>query len=110
MSASVDAKMDINEFYKDVRGDIGKLLNSVNEAAIYNDSGKEVTFYVYNYSDGVHWIPACDVKVAPGYFGSVAASGTVFKIDPDNNKDNEFLVAPEKGYVFKGPGKVEKVN
>lgn len=110
MSAELEAEINLNEFYKDARDDVKKLLKSVNSAVIFNASGKDVTFYVYNYIDTVFWVSAQKTKIADGYYGDVAASGTFFKIHPNDNSSDEFLVAPGNAYVYKGPGKIEKVN
>ena len=109
--ANVDAKVDINKFYDVARKDIASLIGgmSVNAAVIYNASGAAVTFFVYNYIDTVYWISAAKVLVADGYYGSVVASGKFFKIHPNDNKNEEFLVAPHTAYVYRGPGKLEKV-
>ncbi len=108
----INAEMDITKFYELASKDIGKLLASagVNSAIIYNDSGKLVTFKVYNYIDTVHWIAAQSVKVANSYSGAVAASGAFFKIHPDGKADDEFLVAPNEAYIYRGPGKLERVE
>ena len=111
MGATLDAKMNVNKFYDTARQDIGKLISgaAIGSAVIYNDSGKEVTFNVYNYIDTVYLIPAQKTLVASGYYGSVAASGKAFKILPNGDKSAEFLATPGNAYVYKGRGKVETV-
>ncbi|WP_049721663.1 hypothetical protein [Gilvimarinus polysaccharolyticus] len=98
MSAELEAEINLNDFYKDARDDVKSLLKSVNSAVIFNASGKDVTLHVYNYIDTVFWVSAQKTKIADGYYGNGAASGTFFKIHP-NNKDDEFLVAPGNAYV-----------
>jgi hypothetical protein len=103
-----DVTVDLNKFYKQARGDIAALIGGagVNAAVIFNNTKDPVTFYVYNYIDTVYLIPAQQTLVAPGHYGTVAASGTTFKINPNKNKDAQFLVAPHKAYVYNGPGAV----
>jgi hypothetical protein len=48
--------------------------------------------------------------VAPGYYGTVAASGVSFKIHPNNKREAEFVVSPGKAYIYRGPGAVEQVR
>lgn len=107
-----DAKIDINKFYDVARKDLGSLIKgaSINSATIYNDSGSDVTFYVYNYIDIVHWVSAQKAFIANGYYGNVAASGKSFKVHPNGNKDHEYLVDPNRAYVYRGPGKWELVK
>ena len=104
--AGPDIKMDVNKFYKVARGDIKSLIKGagVGSAVIYNDTKQDVVFYVYNYIDIVYAVDAMHTKVAAGYYGTVAASGTQFKINPDKNVDNQFTVEPGKAYVYEGPG------
>jgi hypothetical protein len=103
-----DITVDLNKFYKQSRGDIASLIGGagVNAAVIFNNTKDPVTFYVYNYIDTVYLIPAQQTLVAPGHYGTVAASGVTFKINPNKNKDAQFLVAPKKAYVYNGPGAV----
>ena len=77
---------------------------------IYNDTKDSVTFQVYNYIDVVYWKDAMHALVAPGYYGTVAASGVSFKIHPNNKREAEFLVSPGKAYIYRGPGAVEQVK
>lgn len=104
--------IDLAEFYRMAREDISSLIGlaAVNGAVIYNDTDKPVTFYVYNYIDSVYWISAQKTCVAPGAYGTVAASGAFFKIHPNDDKEHEFLVAPHKAYVYSGPGRVTNVS
>lgn len=108
MSATLDATIDLNAFYKLAREDIKSLLGAaaVNSAVIFNNSESPVTFYVYNYIDTVYWVSAQRVLVAPQTYGTVAASGSFFKIHPNDNANGEFLVAPNRAYVYSGPGNV----
>jgi len=112
MNAQLDASIDLNQFYELAREDISKLIGgaAVKAAVIFNASGKDVTFYVYNYIDTVYWVDAQHTLIANEHFGTVAASGAFFKIHPDKNKDEEFLVEPGYAYVYTGPGKLEKVT
>ena len=111
VEVEVEVTVDLNQFYQDAREDIGKLIGGaeVKAAVIFNNSGRAVTFFVYNYTDGVNWVPAQKTLVANGHQGIVAASGVYFKIHPNNNKDAEFLVEPGHAYVFHGQGKLEPV-
>jgi len=112
-AANLDVTLegDLNQFYQDARDDITRLIGgaAVKAAVIFNNSPNNVTFFVYNYSDGINLIPAQKVLVAPGHRGIVAASGVYFKIHPNNNRDAEFLVEPMQAYVFHGYGKVEPI-
>lgn len=112
MTVSVDIKGDINKFYEVAREDIGRLIAgaSVNSAVIFNATDAKVTFYIYNYIDNVYWVSAQKTLVAPGAYGVVAASGAFFKVHPNDNKNEEFLVAPHKAYIFRGPGSLEMVS
>lgn len=109
MSATLDAKVDLNQFYELARKDIGSLIGAagINAAVIFNDTASPVTFYVYNYIDTVYWVSAQKVLVAPRTYGTVAASGAFFKIHPNDHAKEEFLVAPNKAYVYAGPGNVK---
>lgn len=100
--------MDLKEFIDIVCTNIRKIfdLMPVNSAVIYNNTDKPVTFFVYNFIDSVYWISAQRTHIAPGTYGSVAASGAFFKIHPNDNRDHEFLVAPHNAYVYSGPGRV----
>ncbi len=106
-----DITVDLNKFYAQAREDVEKLIGAakVNAAVIFNGSGSPVTFHVYNFMDTVYWVHAMTALIAPGHHGTVAALGDFFKIHPDNNKAHEFLVAPHKAYVYKGPGALEPV-
>lgn len=110
MPVEVNIEGDINKFYEVARKDVAKLIEgaAVKGAAIFNASGSNVTFYAYNYIDTVYWVSAMKVLVASGNYGTVAASGTFFKIHPNDHKNEEFLVEPGHAYVYKGPGKLEK--
>lgn len=112
MGVDVNLKGNLEKFYKQVEGGIGKLLDGarVNSAVVFNNTDKPVTFYVYNYIDSVFWISAMKTLVAPGAHGEVAASGAFFKVHPNDNTNEEFLVAPHNAYVFSGPGNIEKVQ
>jgi hypothetical protein len=110
----VKVKGDLNKFYDQARKDISSLIGGarVNGAVIFNNTDKPVNFYVYNYVDTVYWIAAQKTLVAPQRYGTVAASGVFFKIHPNDNKNEEYLVEPKKAYVYHGPGDMamEKVT
>lgn len=112
MAVELDATLNLNDFYDTARTDIALLIGGaeVKAAAIFNSSGQDVTFSVYNYTDVVNWVPAQRALVANDFSGIVAASGVLFKIHPNNDKGAEFIVAPGKAYVFHGPGKIEEVT
>jgi hypothetical protein len=108
---NVKAKVDLNKFVEQARSGIGELLHgaAVRSSVIYNNSKAPVTFYVYNYIDIVYLVSAQKALVAPGYYGVVAASGEFYKIHPNDKKEQEFLVAPGRAYVYNGPGQIESV-
>ncbi|MBL4906692.1 MAG: hypothetical protein JKX94_04510 [Sneathiella sp.] len=112
MDTEVEISVNLNDFYDVARNDIASLIGgaAVKAAAIFNASGRDVSFSVYNYADTVNWVPAQKTLIADAHRGSVAASGVLFKIHPNSNKDAEFLVAPGKAYIFHGQGKVEEVT
>ena len=106
-NANLNAELDVNHFVDQASDLLAHA--GVNTALIYNNSGKLVTFEVYNYIDNVNWVPAQKTLIADHYCGSVAASGSFFKIHPNGNSAEEFLVAPHKAYIYDGPGKLRKV-
>ena len=110
--AEKNITVDLNNFYDQVRKDIASLMDAtkVNGAVIFNATKETVTFHVFNYIDMVHWVEAMKTPVAPGYYGTVAASGDKFKIHPNKNRDAEFLVSPGKAYVYEGVGALREVN
>lgn len=112
LAQDVNLKGNLNKFYKDVREDIKGLIKGakVDSAVIFNDTQQPVTFFVYNYVDTVYMVSAQKSLAAPGRYTTVAASGAFYKIHPNDNKSHEFLVAPGKAYVYKGPGDVEEVK
>lgn len=103
---------DLNKFYQDARQDIASLLGAagVKSAVIFNDTPNPVQFYVYNYIDTAYWVSAAKPLAAAGKYVTVAASGDQYKIHPNDEKNHQFLVAPGKAYVYKGPGDVEEVH
>lgn len=105
---SVSGKADVNEFVNQA----AKLAKSLDAgtALIYNDSKKNVQFYCYNGGDFIKAIPYAKPSIAHGYTGTVAAGGSVFKVQPGNNGDAEFLVKPNHAYVYRGKGAVEEVH
>lgn len=112
MAVGLDVKVKLEKFYELFREDVRAAFNSlrVDGAVIFNNSDANVTFYVYNYADSVYWISAHKVLVAPGAHGVVAASGSFFKVHPNDDRESGFLVAPFNAYVYHGPGNVEKVT
>ncbi len=111
MSVDLNAKVNLNTFYDKARDDIASLIGGVGVKAsvIFNDTDQAVTFKVYNYVDTVYLIPAQSTLAAPQTQAVVAASGVYFKILPEGNKAHEFLVAPGKAYVYRGPGNIESL-
>lgn len=107
----VDVKGNLNKFYSQARGDIASLIagSAVGSAVIFNGTEATVNFFVYNYVDTVHWVSAQKTMVAAGKSGTVAASGTFYKIHPNDAKDEEYLVSPGKAYIYHGPGNFESV-
>lgn len=111
MGAAIEAQMDVNKFYELARHDLASLIGGagVHSAVIFNDSGHDVTFNVYNYVDILYAIPAQTTRVASSFCGRVAASGVEIKVHPNGDRNSEFLVRPGKAYVYFGPGKVKEV-
>lgn len=109
---SSSVTMDANQFYKDAREDLKSLIAgaAVRSAVIFNDTKESVTFFVYNYIDIIYAIDATKALVAPGHYGTVAASGDFYKVHPNQRKEQEFLVAPGKAYIYKGPGAIQEVK
>jgi hypothetical protein len=95
-----------NNFYEQASQDIKALIGGmeVGKAVIFNDTKDTVTFWAYNYIDIIFLVEAMKALVQPGSYGTVAASGVTFKIDPNKNKDHEFLVSPGQTYIYRGPG------
>lgn len=112
MDVSAKLKGDVNKFVDQLRDGVAGIADQlkIGKAIIFNNTDKPVNFYVYNYADTVYWVSAMHVLVAPGKAGAVSASGVSFKIHPNDNKDQEFLVDPKKAYVYNGPGDVEEVK
>jgi hypothetical protein len=112
MAKTMDISGDLNKFYDQARKDVGKLIAGakVKGAVIFNASGGNVEFCVYNYIDTVYWIAAQKTLIARDHYGTVAASGVYFKVHPNGHKNQEFLVEPGKAYVYHGPGKIETVT
>ena len=93
---------DANQIFNKIFNSLG-----INDVAIANKSGKDVRFYVYNYSDIFYAVPAQELTVARGWSGEVSASGRSFKIRPNNQANAEFTVTVGKAYIYYGVGKVE---
>ncbi len=109
---SVEVKGNLNKFYEQVSADLPKLLEgaAIGSAIIFNNTDKAVNFYVYNYIDNIYLVSAMHTLVAPGKAGRVAASGKSYKVHPNDDKRQEFLVDPNKAYVYGGPGDIENVS
>ncbi len=82
---------------------------AVNSAVILNVTRQPVTFYAYNYIDVLYAVDAQHTLLAPGRHGTVAASGNRFKVHPNKNADEQFLVEPGHAYIYRGPGDIDEV-
>lgn len=107
MAIEVNATLDGNKFIEQIKKGGKEFWSnaSIDSAVIMNDTDNDVTFFVYNYIDTVYLVSAMKVRVAAHIYGTVAASGKLFKILPNDVRGDEFLVAPQKAYIYKGPGK-----
>lgn len=107
--AHANVTANLNHFYDQARHDLERLLHGagIGSAVIFNATGQPVTFYAYNYVDVVYWVSAQKTLVAADRSGTVAASGSFFKIHPNDHSAEEFLVKPGKAYVYHGPGDLE---
>lgn len=103
----VSGEVDLNTFL-DQAASVAKSLDA-GTALVYNSSNKTVEFYCYNGGDPFMAVAYSKPTIAHGYSGVVAAGGSVFKVFADNKGNTEFLVKPNKAYVYKGPGMVEQV-
>lgn len=103
---------NLNTLVTQIRSGVGDIAKSleIGKAVILNNSGKPVNFYVYNYIDTVFWVSAMHTLVASGKPGIVSASGKAFKIHPNDNANQEFLVEPGKAYIYNGPGDIDPVS
>lgn len=108
-NVDVDVNKTIDQVMAAIR-EIAPAGAALHEAVIGNATGGMVTFNTYNYVDNVYWVDAAHPKCAPGHAVRVAASGQFFKIHPNGNKDEEYLVAPGKRYVYEGPGKMKEYD
>jgi len=108
----VDVKLDGNKVADQLIGLLreGVKQARVNEAVVGNGTAALVKLSVYNYIDTSYLIAAQTVNVAPGHVGRVAASGDVFKIHINDNKDEEYTVAPGKAYRYDGLGAFSEVT
>lgn len=104
---NVNGKVDLNTFV-DQAAKLAKELDA-GTALIYNHSGKAVRFYCYNGGDFITAVAYSKPNIANGYSGEIAAGGSTFKVHPDDNEKNEFLVKPRHAYVFKGAGKIDQL-
>lgn len=104
---NVNGKVDLNTFV-DQAAKLAKSLDA-NTALIYNHSGHTVKFYCYNGGDFIKAIAYSKPNIASGYAGEIAAGGSVFKVHPNNEGKHEFLVKPNRAYIYRGPGKIEPV-
>ncbi|MGB5452308.1 MAG: hypothetical protein WBM71_04570 [Sedimenticolaceae bacterium] len=103
----LSGKVDVNTFVDQAAG-LAKALDA-GTALVLNESGKSVTFYCYNGGDFIMAVPYSKPTIAQGYSGTIAAGGSVFKVFADNKGNAEFLVKPNKAYIYRGPGKIEEV-
>ncbi|MEM8826661.1 MAG: hypothetical protein AAGD40_07035 [Pseudomonadota bacterium] len=108
MAINIGGKADLNEFAAQAGAAASKL--GAKTAALYNDSGKPVTFKCYNGSDLVCKIAFTKPLIASGYSGEISAGGAHFKVHPDGNRSHEFLVKPRTAYIYEGPGKLTEVK
>ncbi|MCB2111302.1 MAG: hypothetical protein H6895_07300 [Defluviimonas sp.] len=104
---NVTGKVDINTFV-DQAAKLAKGLDA-GTSLLYNNSGKKANFYCYNGGDFVMAIPYSKPTIATGCSGLIAAGGSVFKVFADNKGDAEFLVKPNRAYVYGGPGDVREL-
>jgi hypothetical protein len=114
MGTPLDAlklKGDVNKFVDQIRSGVGDISQQlkVNKSLILNNTSEPVNFYVYNYVDNAYWISAMHSLAAPNKAVAVAASGVAFKIHPNDNKQQEFLVDPGRAYIYNGPGDITPV-
>ncbi|KAB1071353.1 hypothetical protein F6U93_01100 [Tamlana haliotis] len=111
-SESLGNIISAHDFYNLTNEDIEKLTSGISKssAIIFNDTGKPVDFYVYNYMDAMCWIPAQNTTIDHGNFGTMTTFGKYFKIHPDKNEVYEFLVAPNRAYIYKGPGTLVHID
>ena len=112
MGIDVNVKDELNDFYVRVKGGVSNLIGgaAADSAVIFNATGEPVTFFAYNYVDTVYWIPAQKTFVPSGKYGTVAASGEHFKIHPNDNENEEYLVEPGKAYVYAGRGELTEAE
>lgn len=106
-SATVTGKVDLNVFV-DQAAKLAKSLDA-GTSLLYNNSGKSARFYCYNGGDFVMAVPYSKPTIANGCSGLIAAGGTVFKVFADNKGEAEFLVKPNKAYVYGGTGDVREL-
>ncbi len=105
---AINGKADVNEFV-DQAAKLAKSLDA-GTALIYNATKHNIQFYCYNGGDFIKAIPYAKPNIAHGYTGTIAAGGSVFKVQPNNKGDAEFLVKPRHAYVYRGVGAVEEVK
>jgi hypothetical protein len=104
---NMTGKVDLNTFV-DQAAKLAKSLDA-GTSLLYNNSGKKANFYCYNGGDFVMAVPYSKPAIAAGCSGLIAAGGTVFKVFADNKGDAEFLVKPNRAYVYGGPGNVREL-
>lgn len=106
-TANITGKVDLNTFV-DQAAHLAKSLDA-GTSLLYNNSAGTAKFYCYNGGDFVMAIPYSKPSIAKGCSGLIAAGGTVFKVFADNKGDAEFLVKPNRAYVYGGPGDVREL-
>ncbi|MBR9829933.1 MAG: hypothetical protein GYB41_15080 [Oceanospirillales bacterium] len=104
MAANLNTKMDLEEFYEIAQKDIQKIIGNTakNSAIIFNNSGRDIDFHVYNYIESAYWLAASHTFISNKNIGIITANGSFFKVKPDNYYNEEFLVQPNRAYIYKG--------
>ena len=104
MAANLNTKMDLEEFYDISQKKIQEMMGGTakNSAIIFNKSGRDIEFHVYNQFDFSYWIAANKTLILDNDIGLVIASGPFFKIKPNNYYKEEFLIQPNKTYIYRG--------
>lgn len=104
---NMTGEVDLNTFV-DQAATLAKSLDA-GTSLLYNNSGSTASFYCYNGGDFVMAVPYSKPTIATGCSGLIAAGGSVFKVFADNKGDAEFLVKPNRAYVYGGRGNVREL-